>query len=624
MLMNAIRYGCAILLCFALLVGTAQARLILGAVEDAELLLGREAQIRILADYLSEELDREVRIRLFEDSDRLLQWMLRFREVDLALVSHAHITHLPAGRLMPVADVQFAGRKARALDVLVSREGMSPHDVALLQRILFTMGDLPPGEAVLRQLGVAHFMPPGGDLPRMAAPRPAPVPLRAQAPPTAVVKAQSPKASTVIIPQEQAPPAAEQIAVPQPPPTEKPGAADVPGGPPIQAHAEVDEEDQALALDIESAPADLHTEEPPAARAVAAAPLVFASVAVWQRVLQVLLVIAAVAAAIWVVRRRQLPPFAPLGAKPSGEKKNSSPVRVGPAGSAQALAHPFIKASQPLSVEPPPKPSVSVTQRSKEEDREPLAARQSRLQLKGELDYDELLSLLHTVAAYPRPGTVVIRTSQEEKRIHFRQGKIAAVFSLERCEKTQKCSVANKLGSLLLRMNLINEEQRDRALEVCAQTPGLRFGEALQQSGILSSVDLRQALRSQAEGMLFSLFLFPEGRYEIIGGSLDFSVEDDLAIPVRRILDEAAARAHEWGALRDSLTSRERVFAFTEKGRSKLPAIRLTQHQKSLLELIDGRRSLRDLGRETTMLDFEFYKFMYMMVRAGVLEPVQG
>lgn len=623
MRLNAIRHGLAVLLCLVLLTGTAEARLILGAVEDPDLLLSREAQVRMLADYLAEELGREVRIRRFEDSDRLLQWMLRFREVDLALVSHAHIAHLPAGRLVTVADVQIAARRARALDVVVAREGMSRHEVALVQRVLLTMGDLPPGETVLRQLGVASFVPPGGDLPRMAAPRPAPVSLRPQTPPAVVVKAPPPKASAVVISQEQDPPAAEQAAVPQPPSTEAPNTTAAPGDHNLQAGAELVEDAPVLGLDAVSTPADLHAGEISMDQPVAAAPLDSPSVSIWLRALQFLLVMTAVAAAVWVVRRRQLRPSVPLGAKLSVENKSSSAARAGspvPVMPRKAPAYPL----QASSAGPPPKPSVAVAQDSRELHREPQMTRPSRLQLKGELNYDELWSLFHTVAAYPRPGTVVIRASQEEKRIHFRQGKIAAVFSLERCEKTQKCSVANKLGSLLLRMNLINEEQRDRALEVCAQTPGLRFGEALQQSGILSIADLRQALRSQAEGILFSLFLFPEGRYEIIGESLDFSVEDDLAIPVQRILDEAAAREPEWGALRDCLTSRERVFAFTEKGRSKLSAIRLTLHQKSLLELIDGRRSLRDLGRETTMLDFEFYKFMYMMVRAGILEPAQG
>jgi len=48
----------------------------------------------------------------------------------------------------------------------------------------------------------------------------------------------------------------------------------------------------------------------------------------------------------------------------------------------------------------------------------------------------------------------------------------------------------------------------------------------------------------------------------------------------------------------------------------------MTEHQKLILSLVDGRRSLKDICREATMLDFEVYKFIYLMVRAHILKPV--
>jgi hypothetical protein len=243
-------------------------------------------------------------------------------------------------------------------------------------------------------------------------------------------------------------------------------------------------------------------------------------------------------------------------------------------------------------------------------------------QLQGELDLPQVFSLLRMIADYPRPGTLVVRSPHDEKRIHFRNGHLCAAFSLNLANRAQAGFLMNKLGYLLVRMGLVSEEQRDRALEVCSQQPGLRLGEVLVQSGALAPADLKRALRTQAEGVVLSLFLFPVGRFEVVGETLDINLDDDLGIAAQDILKEAARYQEEWDGLRRSLPSLDTVIAYDEAGRDKLDVARMTVHQKLVLSLVDGRRSLKDICREATMLDFEVYKFIYLMVRARILKPV--
>lgn len=46
----------------------------------------------------------------------------------------------------------------------------------------------------------------------------------------------------------------------------------------------------------------------------------------------------------------------------------------------------------------------------------------------------------------------------------------------------------------------------------------------------------------------------------------------------------------------------------------------MTVHQKLVLSLVDGHRSIHEIFTEATMLDFEVYNFLYLMVRASILQ----
>lgn len=242
-------------------------------------------------------------------------------------------------------------------------------------------------------------------------------------------------------------------------------------------------------------------------------------------------------------------------------------------------------------------------------------------ELKGELDLFQVSSLLQMIASYPRPATLVIRSPHDEKRIHFRLGKVASAVSINRANRAQAGFLMNKLGYLLIRMGMITAQDRDRALVACEENPRLRIGEVLVRNGALSHDSLKRALRTQAEGVIFSLFLFPSGSFELIHENLDIPPADDLGLRVQSLLEEAASHEEEWSGLRETIPSLDTVLEFAEEGEDKLAKARMTAHQQLVLSLIDGRRTLKDICREATMLDFEVYKFLYMMVRARILKP---
>ncbi len=244
------------------------------------------------------------------------------------------------------------------------------------------------------------------------------------------------------------------------------------------------------------------------------------------------------------------------------------------------------------------------------------------LNLQGEVSAIKMPALLQLVATQTKPGSLLITTRHDEKRLHFRNGKIAMATSINRADRSKTGFLMNKVGYLLIRQGKITEEQRDRALEYCEKHPSKRIGEALVAQGALSEEVLLEALRNQAESVIFSLFIFPEGHFEFIFEDFPLPAGSDLRMNIGELMEKTKRHEGEWNNIRQGIPSLDTVLDYAEKGRDKLTSARMTVHQKLVLSLIDGRRPINEICIAATMLDLEVYKFLYFMVHANILRPV--
>ena len=93
-----------------------------------------------------------------------------------------------------------------------------------------------------------------------------------------------------------------------------------------------------------------------------------------------------------------------------------------------------------------------------------------------------------------------------------------------------------------------------------------------------------------------------------------------LTKPMGRFLMEAIQRLGEWDGIRRTLGSGDPVLRFTDY-EWKLSAVR--GHERSeLLLLIDGRRSLEELVRQSGLTHLEVGRVVAPLVAAGSLEVI--
>ena len=76
----------------------------------------------------------------------------------------------------------------------------------------------------------------------------------------------------------------------------------------------------------------------------------------------------------------------------------------------------------------------------------------------------------------------------------------------------------------------------------------------------------------------------------------------------------------EWTAIRQPLNNLNTSLGFCPVGRTKLENVSLSPQQEETLTRIDGNRTINGICVDSSMVDYEIYRFLYLMVKAGVLK----
>jgi hypothetical protein len=237
----------------------------------------------------------------------------------------------------------------------------------------------------------------------------------------------------------------------------------------------------------------------------------------------------------------------------------------------------------------------------------------------GHLGPGKVPALLKRWAEMPSPVVLKVTKGSSEKLVYFAGGRVSG--ALTQNATTSEPEVCwRKLGDLLVREELVTKEGHDQGMALLATEPGLRFGEALLKLGLIDLTGLRSALTRLAKMTIYSLILFPEGRYQVFADDGALPPEESVSIEATDLIRQASRHQAEWTAIRQALPNLDKTLNFTPSGRSKLEKASISPQQEATLSLIDGKHTINDLCIESMLMDYEIYRFLYLMVKAGVLK----
>ena len=196
-------------------------------------------------------------------------------------------------------------------------------------------------------------------------------------------------------------------------------------------------------------------------------------------------------------------------------------------------------------------------------------------------------------------GELVVLDGQSSRSVFFEGGNIRGVRTTVDDES---------LGALLFRYGLLDEEQLASILARMAH--GERFDAAALALGFVREEQLFEHLHRQLDEVIHGMLTVADGTYCFLDGFDDAAIPHRRTAPALSVLMGAAARLDEMRYFRSRIPSGEHV------PERLTGAAAIDPELAPLWQLIDGARSVEEIGRLSALGEFEVTKQLYRLVQA--------
>lgn len=259
--------------------------------------------------------------------------------------------------------------------------------------------------------------------------------------------------------------------------------------------------------------------------------------------------------------------------------------------------------------------------------------------LQGTLKDFGIADILQLIGQQQKTGTLHLTARDQEVHVAFHDGNIVKAESTSRKKK-------ELIGSMLVRAELITEQQLEQALETQKRTLK-RLGDVLVSSGMITHARFSQMVKLQTTETLFLLFGWKSGTYAFEQGEVEFDPAAGIAIRAESILMEGFRMVDEWPVVKRTISSYELTFerlkelplsapkaddfddalddAFTEekKVENKGEFQSVGENERNVYNLVQPGRDVRKLVDLSCLGEFETCKALLNLVNLGYLKVIR-
>jgi hypothetical protein len=231
--------------------------------------------------------------------------------------------------------------------------------------------------------------------------------------------------------------------------------------------------------------------------------------------------------------------------------------------------------------------------------------------LTGDLRVVPLAEVLQLVDHQEQSGVLHVSRGAARIDLYFRKGRIDQALGEGLAEDLL-------LGRYIVDAELMNRQDFDGFLGSRELHPaGTRLiGSQLVRLGYLGPNDLKAALARQTSELVYETLRWRWGRFEFTAGR-DLPapvVEASLELDVEAILMEGFRRVDEWHLIERAIDDFDLVFLRNEDAVAQMGRGRLTREELAILELVNGKNTVKDIVRKSRMGSFEVSKMLYRLL----------
>lgn len=229
---------------------------------------------------------------------------------------------------------------------------------------------------------------------------------------------------------------------------------------------------------------------------------------------------------------------------------------------------------------------------------------------KGDLADIALPDVLEFLRSARKTGVLVFRLDRIKKSLSIKEGNV--VFASSNLPN-------ERLGDLLLSWGLISKEQYNMSVAMLSSKK--RQGRILVELGAITPKQLWESVQNQIRHIVYSLFEWSSGLFYFAEGELPSTENITADVSITNLVIEGIRRIKNAGVLETRFPARDVTLSRIEP---QPDLLRLEPFEQHVLSLINGRRNINDLCRDSEIGNDETMKVLYMLLSIGYIKVTSG
>jgi len=238
---------------------------------------------------------------------------------------------------------------------------------------------------------------------------------------------------------------------------------------------------------------------------------------------------------------------------------------------------------------------------------------ESSLTFRGDVRGSGTPKILRTILLSGESGVLSFWNGVFTKRISISRGRIVQITSNDPDER---------LGELLLIDGRITARQFVEASKLIR--PGKRLGTILVEISALDAEDLIPTITNQARLMLFELFNWTTGTYEMSLGDVDESDFVPLNLSSDEVIAQGMRKLRCWSRVFAGIGSLETVFVRVPEVETWHLKVELQDDEQTVLSRVNGRLTVEQVSDLSFGTSFETCRTLWMLSVLGLIQRAES
>ncbi len=210
-------------------------------------------------------------------------------------------------------------------------------------------------------------------------------------------------------------------------------------------------------------------------------------------------------------------------------------------------------------------------------------------------------------------GILTLSKSAAKVDVYFRGGQVVMASAAGISEEYL-------LGRYIIELDLMTKEELDEFIASLPPRSHL-LGLQLVKSGRLTLEQVKTAMARQTREICYELLTWHNGKFMFVATKdlPAIAEEAGLDLPVDAILLEGFRRVDDWHLIEKEIDDFDVVLLRNDDAINQVGRQRLVREEVTVLELVNGRNTVRDIIRQSRMSSFDVTKLLYRLLSAKLI-----